>query len=155
MRFSPSDSTVAQTGARYAVAVAVQAFYAASGEIELGFIAALHWPASGLGAADPAGRVRGGGRDDRRSDRGGRSGNRSGGSGCCGNHRPWCGGRGGGLAKQRRVVLNKAIALALNRLDAAGALDLPGIRRVLSAPGRIKRLILAGISSGAYAAGCS
>jgi hypothetical protein len=42
------------------------------------------------------------------------------------------------------VVLHEAIPFALDGLDAAGALDLPGVRRVLPAPGGEKLLVLAG-----------
>jgi len=98
---------VAQTGAGHPVAVPIQALQPAVREMEFGLVATAHLPAGGLGAAGSARWV--------------------------GNDRCGCRRGGRGLTEERGVVLNEAVALTLNGLDAAGALDLPGIGRVLPA----------------------
>ena len=73
----------------------------------------------GVGAAVPAGRVRGRRRDGRRFRRHGR-----------------------GLPEDRRVVRHEAVALALNGLNPPIALHFPGIWWVLTTPGGIKLSVL-------------
>lgn len=64
-----APALAAQAGARHPIAVAVQSLDPALGQVECRFLAAHHWPASGFGAAGPAGRVRHGGRAGRGSRR--------------------------------------------------------------------------------------
>ena len=123
---------VAQLGAwnAVAVAIAIQPLLAASGQIKPCFIATAHLAASGLGSARPAGRV------GSRFRCGRRGGSRLCRNGCCQRRSGSC------FAKQRGIVLDKAVALALDGFDAPVAFNLLGIGLVLATPGRIKLLVL-------------